>query len=156
PVAASDTSTDAPPGRGTTFVTKHWYIDDLALGGKARARWPTLTSAASGPARPAEITSLVLSIVPAARIHVCTSRGGTAPTVSVSVSAWAWFTTVPRGTRRVRSRMSCAAAADAAARASMRATTVHRVISVAVVVLAVHDVGAPGEQAHVRDLFERV
>src|SRR5689334_22463865 len=71
PVAARDTSTAAPPAFfGVTRVTKAWYIDDLALGGNALARWPTLRRAASVPRTSAAITLLLRSIVPATRTQV--------------------------------------------------------------------------------------
>jgi len=49
-------------------------------------------------------TPFVLSITPAARIHVWTKRGDTLPTVSVTASPCDCVTAVPRGTSRVCSR----------------------------------------------------
>ena len=64
-----------------------WYIEDLELGGKARTRWPGLTSAASDPVSTASRTFPDLRMVPAVRIQFWTGRAETELKVSVSASA---------------------------------------------------------------------
>src|SRR4249920_1629094 len=163
PDAASVASMAAPDGLGVARVTDAWYIDDLELGGNARTRWPTFTSAASGPETdPARIFP-VLSMVPAIRTQVCSRRTSAVPSVRVSVSACDWVTRVPRGSRRVCSLTFCAAAVLTAThkarmdkagltKPALRLTTNHQPPTnlMAVVILAVHDVRAPGVQPDIQ------